>query len=376
MNTILKGNKTAEVEVSPMAFDIGERMEKAAKAFGTAKSELLGGTIAVIAKAKQDYEGGPFAVLFKLTASLTEAEADALPEPGQESGNNPAIYKVKVIGDKGKTRSAEHNYYNIVSDTLACNVAKSERINLLEISLGDPAKVNMASVPQDIKDMEVNYRHAEIARLKGELATSRKCVNDAFDLMFQIRVINSLPGVTASPLFAVSPDGQLQDGEDDRPAVVENTKTPMIVTTTVEGRKSIDVSRMSVASFKKLNAAKARENGGTYAALLKTVERGTKTPGGTDTGGNKPDLIATADKFQARVTDLHSYMDKVWSDKDKAAYNDLLKTLGPRGPAGSDDFALSMFQVFTMLGDLYRHDPIRARAEKLNETNILTPKAA
>lgn len=367
MNKLLNSKAPATEQVNPLQYSIGEEMDKQARAFGVAQSEVLGSTINTIAKAKQDYEGGPFAVMFKVTANMSKEQLDELPIPGSELSNHPAKYKLRVIGDKGKPSVKEFNYYNVVSDSLACNVAKQDRINKLELSLGDPSKVNMVSVPQDIKDMEINYRHTEISRLKGELNTSRNAVNNAFELLFQIRAVNELAGVEASPIMALTKDGTVSDTE------VENTRTPMLVTTTQDKRKAIDTVRLSISSFKKLKPAVAKENGGTYEALMNTVKRGTKGDGTEETGGNKPDLINTVDKFQARTTDYHDYLDKVWSAKDKAEYQELLKIVGPRGPAGSDDFALSLYSIFTMLGDIYRHDAVRARAEALKEAEAVTP---
>lgn len=372
MNAILKGKAKTET-VSAAELSIGEEMQKKARAFGVLHSAELGDTINRVAKAKQDYQGGPFAVMFKVTANMTGEQVDELPHPSSNTGNNPAVYKLPGNGPKAKP--VEGKYYNTVSDSLACNVAKQQRIEILELSLGDPTKVNMSSVPQDILDMHKDYRDTEIARLKGELATSRKAVNEAFELLFHIREVNELAGVTASVIYALDKDGKSLDGEDGRETVVENTTTPIIVTTTNENRKGIDTIKLPVASFKRLNPAKAKEAGETFKALMDTatVKRGTKTPAADAPGGAKPFLINTIETFQARTTDYHDYIDKVWSATDKAEYQKLLAIVGPRGPAGSDDFALSLYSIYTCLGDLYRHDTIRARAEALKEADAVAP---
>lgn len=353
----LMTSKTDVLVDTSLVTSLGEEMDKAARAMGAKQSAVLGPVIASIAKARQDYEGGPFKVMFKVTSNMSQEEIDGLPIPGSTSGNHPAIYKLKKPSDK---KAKDVNYYDVLSDSLAGNVAKSTRINLLELSMGDPSKVNMSSVPQDIKDMTETYRMTEVSRLKGELTTSRSAVNSAFELLFQIRAVKQLDGCDCYPIMALNPDGKTVSETD-----VENTRTPMLVTTTLKDRQALDVKRLSISTFKKLKPLVAKENGGTYAALMKTIEKGSDNGENNQEDGNKPSLIATLDKFQARIIDIHSYMDGVWSDKTHASYQDLLKIVGPRGPAGSDDFALSLYSVYTMLGDIYRHDQIRARADKL-----------
>lgn len=351
MNALIKGKSKVETVVSATELQVGEAMEMKARAFGASQSAALGETINRIAKAKQDYQGGPFAVMFTVTKNMTGEQLDELPHPASNSGQNPAIYKVSVIGAKGKRSTPEHKYYNVVSDNLACNVAKQARIDLLELSLGDPTKVNMSSVPADIQDMDKKYREAEIARLKGELATSRRNVNEAFELLFHIREINELPGVEASVIYAIGPDGLLQDGEDGRESVVENTTTPISLTTTVEGRKGIDTCLLSVGSFKKLDPKKASEKGGTYQALIDTAQRGTKSGTGSGTGGAaKPERIATNDTLIARMVDIHAYMDEIASDTKQTAFSALLNQLNKK--EGSADLLMTMTEVRDFLNDL------------------------
>lgn len=358
---------------------LGDAMDAKARAFAAKANPLLSSAIGLAIKAKQDWEGGKFAVMYAVTDGMTAEEVAELPKPGEENGNNPAVYYVRVIGKGGKPVDEKHNYYNVLSDNIPANKDKRLELELLTLSLGDPAKVNMTSVPQRILDMPKTYRGTAISRIEDELKASRTAVNEAFKLMFQIRAVNDLPGVTAEVIFALDPaTGKLLDGEEGRATQVENTRTPILVTTTLDARKAIDTARVGVGSFLKLKPDVAKENGGTYKALFDTVQRtkGGNGDGDNQPGGDKPDQIVTLDKFQARFTDIHSYMDEVWSAKDKAKYNEILKAMGPRGPAGSDDFVLSAYQVWTMLGDVFRHDPIRARAETLNEADILSAKKA
>jgi hypothetical protein len=372
VKALLNAKATPSVAVNPLQYSIGEAMDLRAQEVA-AKCDWLSVTINTIAKAKQDYEGGPFAVMFKVMDKMDAETIESLPIPNSENGNNPALYKIRVTGAKGKPVVKEKNFYNVLSDRLPVNVAKEERISMLDLSMKDPVQYNVSSVPKDIKDMDVDRRKAEISKLEGELATSRKNVKDAFELLFHIRACNSLEGVTVSVMYALDDKGNELNGEDGRECVVENTRTPITITTTVDGRKAKDTTQIGIGSLKKLRPDVALERGGTYQALMDsapTVKRGTKDS--DEPGGNKPDMIATLDKFQARITDIHTFMRQdVWDAKDQAKYLELLKIMGPRSPAGFGDFKISMYDIYTMLKDIFGHEQILKHVEELAEADIV-----
>src|SRR6266403_1628295 len=215
--------------IDPHQYEIGAVMEANAKEVAS-KADWLSATINTIAKAKQDYEGGPFQVMFKVMEKMSAEQIDALPDPDAETGNNPGLYKIRIVGAKGKPVVKERKYYHVLSDALPGNIAKQQRIDMLELSMKDPVQFNVSSVPQDIKDMDISRRHAEISKLERALSTSRSNVLAAFELYFHIRAANSLPGVTVDVQYALSDDGQVLNGEDGRDTVVDTgTKTPITI---------------------------------------------------------------------------------------------------------------------------------------------------
>lgn len=349
MNTILNP-KTVTTEATtrtdPHVYEIGAAMDVLAQNVA-AQAGYLDSTINVIAKAKQDYEGGPFAVMFKVMDKMDAVTIDSLPNPDSETGNNPGKYKIRIMGNKGKPVVKEKKFYHVLSDRLPGNVVKQQRIDMLELSMKDPVQFNLSSVPQDIKDMDVSRRKAEISRLEGELSTSRTNVLAAFELLFHIRNANSLAGVQVEVLYAVNDKGELMDGSDEgHPAIVENTKTPIVVTTTVEGRKGKDTTMLSVGSFKKLRPDVAREKQGTYAAFIDSApetKRGTKGEATDQTGGSKPELINTNDTFIARMVDVHDYIDVIMSDSKQTNFAALIGLLNKK--EGSADLLITMTEV-------------------------------
>ncbi len=284
----------------------GEAMEKKAREWATREGAGLAPILDRLIKSKQDWEGGQFEVMFKLTSNMTAEQMADLPVPGSETGQ-------------------------------------------LRLSLGDPAKVNQSAIPADIKDMIPDYRWAEISRLEGEIEASSKKVIEAFELMFQYQAVNALEGVTVELLYALGPKGELLDGEEGRARVIENTKTPIVVTTTLEKRKAIDTKRMGVGSFKKLDVPKATEGGGTYASLMKTIEREPKKPGTPGQAVALPQNIKTVDTFEARIVDVHSYLDEAWSDTKQAEFGAILQRLNSKN---GNLLLLSLTDIRNIINDL------------------------
>ncbi len=338
--------------IDPHQYEIGAAMEANAKEVAS-KADWLSVTINTIAKAKQDYEGGPFQVMFKVMEKMSAEQIDALPDPDAETGNNPGLYKIRIVGAKGKPVVKERKFYHVLSDALPGNIGKQQRIDMLELSMKDPVQFNISSVPQDIKDMDKDRRSAEISKLSGELSTSRTNVLAAFELLFHIRAVNALPGATANVMYALDAQGKELDGEDGRDTVVENTRTPITVTTTIDGRKGKDTTQLSISSFKKLRPAVALEKGGTYQALIDsapTVKRGTKGEGIDQTGGTKPELINTKDTLFARLLDIHDYLDEITTDSKATIVASIIQDLSRK--EGSEDNLVTFTEVRNMLTDI------------------------
>jgi hypothetical protein len=354
MNNVLnpKANapKTEAPRIDPHVYEIGAAMEANAKEVAS-QSDWLSATINTIAKAKQDYEGGPFAVMFKVMEKMSADAIDALPDPDADSGNNPGIYKVKVLNAKNKPTVKDRKYYHVLSDNIPGNIAKQQRIDMLELSMKDPVQYNVSSVSQDIKDMDKDRRTAEISKLEGELSTSRTNVLAAFELLFHIRAVNALPGVEANVMYALDAQGKELNGEDGRECVVENTKTPITITTTVDGRKGKDTTQISIGSFKKLRPAVAMERGGTYQALIDsapTVKRGTKAE--DQPGGTKPERINTKETLYVRMVDVHDYLDVITTDNKQTVIASIIGDLSRK--EGSDDALVTFIEVRDMLTDI------------------------
>jgi hypothetical protein len=349
MLTIKKQTETkTETRVDPSVYQIGEVMELKAQEIA-AKCDFLMPTINRLAAIKQEYEGGPFAVYFKVVDKMDAETLAELPDPNDDTGNNPGIYHIRVVNAKGKPVIKDRHFYKVMSDRIPGNVAKQQRIDMLELSMKDPVQFNLSTVPQDIKDMDKDRRKSEIARLQGELSTSRTNIVAAFELAFKITAVDHLKGVTCEIMYAVNDKGELMDGSDDQhPKTVENTKTPIVITTTVKGREAKDTTQLSLKSFKALRPAVAVEKGGSYQALVDSPVEHPRGKGEDEPGGNKPEIINTNDTFIARLVDMHQYVDAIMSDPKQTNWTGLIKLING---AGSDDLLVTVTDLHAALGE-------------------------
>lgn len=329
-----------------VANSIGRAQDRAASVLADVLSPILMSTLDDLSAHKQAWEGGAFEVMYKATSGLTEEQRDALPDPKAKTGNNPAWYYAPVLNtDTNKETIKEHYFYRVMVNAMPGIIAKKRRIEMLERSMKSADKVNTSDIPQEVKDTAVAYRQAEVSKLGGEITNAVSATVSAFELYFQLKAFEGLKNVEAIVINAIGKDGELMDGQDGRPFQVENTKTPIIVQSTVKGRQGIDTKRVGIGTFKKYDVPKATENGGTFAALEKTLER--EQPNAPPIGAAAPQNVKTADTFFARMTDVHSYMDDAWTAKDKAQFEAVRK-----GAKDSDDYFTSLFAIRTMLNDI------------------------
>jgi hypothetical protein len=318
---------------------------------------MVQGDVDRLIAAKQEWEGGKFTVMFRLTSGMTKEQLDALPDPNAKDGNNPAHYYSSVISD-GKEKVREHYFYEEMVLGFPAIKAKGLRIDQLNRSMGDAAKVNQSDIGADIRNMTIDYRKAEINRLQGEITGAIGSVTGAFELFHQFRRFEELKHCEAFPLYKIGPDGLPLDGEDGRERVIENTRTPIVVQTTIKARQSIDVSRVGVGTFLKYDVDKAKENHGTYQAVIDTAKREKKTDETENKSDATPQLIRTADTALARLTDIYEFADFAWDEKDGKLLDAMKKATSG---AGSDDAFVTVMALKRFLNDVCPDSPRNAQ---------------
>ena len=343
-----------------MSTNINEQQKTLAEQLASVHSEALTSAINTVAQAKEDYQGGPVKVYFAMRQTYSEEQLSMFPKPGSGKekgwvGNNPDYFKMKKPGKDGKENEATVSFYNVFTDDTVEGKELNRRINWMK-RVGNP-DYNQADIPQQIKDMNPQEREAALTKAKNKLATIKAAYRNAAKLMFQLDAVNSLEFVQATVVPAI------KAGEFENLIQLSTTDPARIVNGVPQ-----DWDQFSISNFMRLDADKASENGGTIAALKDTIKRKDGDDNSNEPGGAKPDLIATVDKFKARATDIHEYLNtKVFDTKDRTAYNAVLKALS--GP-GSDDFLLSIGTIRDALGDFMsvgnnqsRYDILKSKAD-------------
>lgn len=347
MNVLNRNTSTV-----PSAFE-PQSHEASAVALGSAIGHTLDGDFAILTKAKADYEGGPFVVLFNLDRHLTTEQWSTIPDHEAETGNNPRFYKTKKQKSDGKEKMTDRDYYKVVAESLPDVVAKERQIELLGRSMKDPTKFNLSDVPQAIKDMPPHRRHAEIGKLSRAINTARTNVIAALELYSQMNRAATLQGVSLDLLYAINEKGIELDGTAQAGEVrkIDDTRAPIVLTTKLARRTSIDTGRFSVSSFMRFNIPAAKEQGGSWDALLATVKKGTKEKDKDAVSSARN--VETIDTAKTVTNDLAEYLVRIQDAKDGAAWEALKKaTQG----AGSDDFFQNLCWIKASV-DLLVGDP-------------------
>lgn len=330
-----KSAKKAKIVLTNDQRAVGRAMDVLADSYAKTVSPLAMPVVDGLNKARQEWEGGAFSVMFKVTGGMTAEQLDALPDPKSDSGQNPATYYTTKIVD-GKEKVTKLYWYQAMVLNFPAIRDKGKRIDQLKRSMLDPNKVNTSDIGADITNMSHDYRIAEIARLTKETNGAMTKVSNAFELYHQFRKFSELKHVEVYPIYKLGPDNLPMDGQDGRGFEIEPTQTPIVLRSTVKGREGIDTVRVSIGTFLKYDIEKAKERQGTYQAVIDTAKRavGSDEQQGNEGNQSLPQIVNTVDTFIARAVDMFQYADKVLDEKTNAAIDALKnKTHGE----GSDD---------------------------------------
>lgn len=357
-----------KIEASESQIQIGLVMDRLAHETAQNVAALVEDTIRDLINHKQEWEGGKFQVMHKLTRGMSEAQLNALPDPKADTGNNPAWYFFSFMRD-GKEHTEKRYYYEQMALAFPANVAKMKRISQLERSSGDE-NVNKSDIPADIMDMDPTNRVAELSRLNDEINESVKSVTGAFELRAQLLRFADLRHVEAFPIFRTGPDGLPMNGEDGRPFDIERTKRPICVRSTIKGRELKDCVYMGIQKFVSLNVGKISDAGGTFKAMEDSIPKKAKKgdqAGGINPAANaqdqsKPQQVGVPDTFIARAVDMYSFADKAWEEKNGAAMGKLRQmTHGD----GTDEYFTALHGLMRFLRDIVGSPKDEERYQRL-----------
>lgn len=326
----------------------GQTSKSHAIALANVDAPLLDTALETVLQAKQEWDGSKMTLMFAMSETYTAeqiAEFPVIMTPPNKSGNNPEVFKVD-IEKNGNRSTVSVNFYHQFADNTKVGKAVNKELDYLSRLSSENARID--DIPQEFQDAYPGYETRRIRQefLKTRRNSIRAAYKGAVKLIQQFQRVNSLEFVEACEIPKVDGKG------------FENL---VKVSSNVEGREALDVELYSIGAFLKLDADKARENGGTYAALKGTVVReGSRGQGNKEEAGiPKLASIETPETFDKVMVAVHSYLDSIWSDKKGTQYAALLASLNPKSKDGLGESRIeTLGDLHAMLGDLLKMDAI------------------
>jgi len=333
------------------ALTIGEAVRSKALGYAAKTGTAIDLVVVGGADAKEQFKLTPITLKTAIEANLSQEEIEGLPLPGSRwndggiANNNCDIFQWKDPSKDQDSKPREVSFYvtwadgtpegaRVVKEIDYCKRIGKENMKIDDIPQGWQNKYNNPKLIADRLDY-----------LEGRRATVRGAYKEAVRLIWQMDMVNELPGCQCSI-----------DNEGGQ-VLVEN-KTDL---------KKGGWKFYSIGAFLRLNPKQASEQGGSYAALKATEKREPKkTPPAA--GILTLNSVQTPETMDKVGVVFHSYLDKTLATTGSADYALLLKHL--TGDAGRQSI-LTLGGIKECIDKLFRMDTIRAvydsEKEKLNK---------
>ncbi len=313
-----------------------------AAALAAKTSEALEAVTNTVLKAKEEWSGAPIALMSAILKTYSPEELERFPLIGDKSSNNPDIVLVKEkAGDKGK----EVSFYTVWPDSTPIGAAVIQELKW--ISNSKNKEMDHSTIPAEIMAMNAHQKSAREKYLKNKRTSIRSAYKNSIKLLHKMQAINSLDHAECALIPGVTP------------GTYENL---ILVRTNDPARATLDWEHFNVSQFLRLDVDAAEEKGGTFAALKETLAREQKKGGTAGEGEAKPQLIRKLDTYDARINDLHEFMDKMNDPAQAQAFKNFMEHLGK-----DDDALYSTFAVYETIGRLYKMDALRSKYYVLKE---------
>jgi len=337
--------KTQVTETADLPSLDGDALADRAFNLGASVGEASEAAFLLMVKGKEDWEGGPFRVMFGLQNDLSSEQIAELARPGEENGNNPDEFSVSKEDKKGKITRVKSNFYTQFARGTPASQNMAARVEWCERA-GD-LKAIKDDIPADIIELAKDTHRLEthIAFLKRRILDMPKAYRKAAELMFQFEAVKAYPGVDAEPVWAQgkSPD-QIKDGE--LPEVENSPLNVMVWLIPDAGKPVMRSKKMTKSEFLRLNVKRAIEKGGTFNSLLDTAVT-KKAPGsGSNSDNGDGFVIKTMDKGLAVLAEFHRWSEEIGEAKDKAEIGKLYKLMNAKD---NDELIVTMCETAAFL---------------------------
>lgn len=290
--------------------NLGETQVKLARELASKEGEACSSAINTVMKAKEDWQGGPFAVLNALQRDFSADDLARFPRPDSDTGNNPDHFQVTVV-ENDKKRVKRTTFYAQFADATKEGREILVALDYLKAMKQDNA--DRSKVPADIKALNPEERKSLEAKLTGRRNTIRQSYKKAMALAYQFEDVNNLGLVEAAPFY--------KRGTTE---VVDSVKCIIVR----DRHQAALYELYSIGSFLKINVDKAAEKGGTLEALQETLVRQANSGQGQTSEEQPP--IKTVDTLFERLLPVHAFLDEVWSDRKGVKMGELVKKLNSK----------------------------------------------
>lgn len=323
------GNGTSEVEDKTEHSATIAQVRADAALFASQMGEQIIDTIVDTVNADEKRKRNPLMIMFMLEERFDGTDGrrklSACPIPGSKTGNNPDMIEDKetnAAGDKVAVRTA---FWREVA--YAMEEGRAIRTQLVDVN----GKTGRWEIGADGVTATEWRRIQEKKRLDSRLTGLVAVVRKSVSLYFQWQSVASLPGVEVN--FA------LDENEDGSASVTATSPV-----TIYDPKKPGTFETMSVGQFLQLDADEAKDNGGTYSALVKTLGR---EPGqGQGDTGSKIKPIKSLDDLLSMLDEIAVYLDQT-TDEGKKHVAALAKVMA--NPNTGDDAVLSVCNAAEVL---------------------------
>lgn len=314
-----------------------------------AKAEQLGDTLETIFTAKTEMAGGPLRVLAKLQAIYGD-DLINLPKPGSETGNNRDAIEIDVTDDSGQTKSVKTTVYTVFSDNTPRGKLIVDRLALcVRAKAPDTVK---DGIPEDIMELaRTRGIEREIEQLQKKRSNFRASIKKAMELMYQFMAIEEVDDVIAEPIWENEPGG----------AIIQAIDCIHVYQMQEDGKRPKYSRDYSVSAFLKLDPKKAIEAGGGFKALEATAARGTK--GKPSTPAEKL-TIKTVETGITVLAEFHRWLDEVVGNRDTTEMAKLLKYVNTNG---SDELVSAIVESRNFLNDIVEAAKLQSKYTKLQQ---------
>jgi hypothetical protein len=312
----------------------GDALAEHARALGAKAGKNTDAAIGLVCKAKEDWEGGPFKVLFGLKMDFTDEQLDEFAVPDSDTGNNPDEFKVYKEDAKGKRKLVQSNFYVNFADGTPAGQTLLSRIEWTERA-GDKNMIK-DDIPDDIRDMSSDERDVHLKFLNGRRGTIRKAYKKAMALYFKNAEVNAYPGVKCEPIWVKGKAPEDVDMDKGELPEVENTPEPIRVWLIPDKDKNGNPrpiakhETFSISAFLRLNIGKAIEKGGTFQSLIESGATKKAPGGGANSNNGDGFVVKTLEKGVAVIAELHRWMEEITTASDKVEIGKLYKLLNTK----------------------------------------------